>query len=357
MDKFRIDSHKLMYHPRRVSQWLDGMDISPIYIEVSPSGSCNHRCTYCALDYMGYVPRYLLRQRLKDRISEMAGLGVKSIMYAGEGEPLLHPALAEIIQHTEGYGIDVAVTSNGVFLNKKFVESALPSITWIKISFNAGTKETYARIHGTREGDFDRVLQNISHAVKERDRLKLKTTIGMQMVLLPENMDADESLRLARQAEDIGVDYLVIKPYSQHSKSLTTKYKDFRYGNYYYLSNALEKLSDEHFKIIFRMNTIKKLENKERTYARCLALPFWSYIDAEGGVWGCSAYLGDSRFLLGNINESRFIEIWNGQKRKNMMAFVSKELDTKECRKNCRMDEVNRYLWELKNPSPHVNFI
>jgi len=23
----------------------------------------------------------------------------------------------------------------------------------------------------------------------------------------------------------------------------------------------------------------------------------------------------------------------------------------------CRMDEINRYLWELKHPHPHVNFV
>ncbi|MBI5971566.1 MAG: SPASM domain-containing protein, partial [Deltaproteobacteria bacterium] len=92
-------------------------------------------------------------------------------------------------------------------------------------------------------------------------------------------------------------------------------------------------------------------------YDKCLALPFWTYIDAGGGVWGCSAYLGDERFLFGGIYEKTFEDIWQGEKRKKVMEYVAKELSTGECRQNCRMDEVNRYLWELKNPSTHVNFI
>jgi hypothetical protein len=33
MDSYRIDSHKLMYHIDRVSQWLNGQDIYPVYMQ------------------------------------------------------------------------------------------------------------------------------------------------------------------------------------------------------------------------------------------------------------------------------------------------------------------------------------
>ena len=90
MDKYRIDSHKLIYHVDRVNDWLGGENIYPLYLEISPIGACNHRCIYCALDFMEYQPRFLNRNTLKDRLSEMGSLGIKSIMYAGEGEPFLH---------------------------------------------------------------------------------------------------------------------------------------------------------------------------------------------------------------------------------------------------------------------------
>jgi GTP 3',8-cyclase len=90
MDKFKINSHKLIYHIPRVNDWIKGENIYPVYLEVSTSGSCNHRCTYCALDFMEYRPRFLKTDILKKRLSEMGSLGIKSIMYAGEGEPLLH---------------------------------------------------------------------------------------------------------------------------------------------------------------------------------------------------------------------------------------------------------------------------
>jgi radical SAM protein with 4Fe4S-binding SPASM domain len=102
---------------------------------------------------------------------------------------------------------------------------------------------------------------------------------------------------------------------------------------------------------------MKKWDEGIRNYGHCLALPFWTYIDSGGNVWGCSAYLSDERFHYGNINENTFREIWESEKRLASLKWCSEELDTTGCRVNCRMDEINRYLWELANPPEHVNFI
>src|SRR3990170_6601868 len=105
-DIYNIDSQKLSYHPKRVADRIDGYEswekaksIYPIYMEVSPIGICNHRCVFCALDYMGYENRSLNKDIFRGRLTEMAGLGVKSIMFAGEGEPTLWKPLPETLDH------------------------------------------------------------------------------------------------------------------------------------------------------------------------------------------------------------------------------------------------------------------
>ena len=68
---------------------------------------------------------------------------------------------------------------------------------------------------------------------------------------------------------------------------------------------------------------------------------------------GLHVYLGDERFLYGNIYENTFKEIWEGGKRKESLNWFENNLNAKECRINCRMDEINQYLWNLKT-HPHM---
>jgi radical SAM protein with 4Fe4S-binding SPASM domain len=304
---------------------------------------------------MGYKPRFIDAQLLKKRLREMGRLGLKSVMFAGEGEPFLHPEMADIAQKAKASGIDVAFTTNAALLRPEIAAKILPITSWVKVSINAGTPAAYAKIHRTRPEDFNTVLKNMEYAAALRRKNGYSCALGMQLVLLPEN--AGEAVTLARRACDSGMDYLVIKPYSQHPQSVTDKYGAVKYEKYEKLERELSRLNSADFSVIFRLNAMHKWDAGEKPYARCLALPFWTYIDAGGNVWGCSMFLGKKEFLYGNIGAKTFMEIWNGPLRRKSLAHVEKKLDARRCRLNCRMDEINRYLHQLENPPEHVNFI
>ncbi len=362
-DKYNIDSHKLIYHPDRVSQWLEGFgnwekikSIYPIYLEISPFGACNHRCTFCAVDYIGYQNRSLDPEILIRCLEEMAELGLRSVMFAGEGEPLLYKELVQVLEHCTSVGVDTALTTNLVPLTEKNVDSILRNCSWIKTSINAGTAGTYAQIHQTNSSDFDRVIRNLTLCVEKKREDGYSCTIGAQMILLPDN--AHEAFTLGEILRDTGVDYLVVKPYSQHSYSVTRKYEDVDYTRYDELADQVQSLETEDFSVIFRRKTMEKFHESDQAYETCFSTPvFWGYIMSDGCVYGCSAFLGEDIFNFGNIHEYTFKEIWEGEKRRECYEYINKQLDISECRKNCRMDEINRYLWTLRNPDDHVNFI
>lgn len=372
-DESRIESHKMMFHPEWVARWKMAMDdwevakkLYPLYVEVTPIGVCNHNCLFCAVDYVDKKPLFLDTNIFKKTLSDMAAGGVKSIMYAGEGEPTLHPKLDEIVLQTKNLGIDVAFTTNGSNLNEKFLEKCLDKITWIKVSIDAGTKETHLRIHRPKnENDWENIFNNLRAAVQLKKTKGYTCWLGGQALLLPEGKMKDGSVIsgneneitiLAKKLKETGIDCFVVKPYSHQPLSETEIYKDISYGDYSQLRRDLDEIADDKFEIVFRSHTMEKYA-QERPYLFCGAVPFaWAYIMADGSVYSCSVYLLDEKFYLGNINEQSFKEIWEGERRKQHWEFMRK-FNPKNCRKNCRMDEVNKYLWGVSNSPYNVNFI
>ncbi len=362
MDKYLIDHHKIMYHPERIALWLKAQTsweaakkLYPIYAEISLSQDCNHACRFCAFDYLRKEGIFANFENLKKAIKDMAQGGVKSINFSGEGEPLLHPRAREIIKYAKKSGFDLGLTTNGSLLSEKLLKEILPYLTWLRVSLDAARAETHFKIHRPRVPDFERIISNLKEAVKIKKSEKLSCTLGVQMLLLPDNWQ--EAVPLARLVKKIGVDYLVIKPYSQHPQSKNRYYENISYEKYLVLSSKLLKEKTKNFEIIFREKTMKRL-HKKRGYSICHSVPFfWVHLATNGDVYSCGNFVGDLRFKLGNYNEKSFKEIWEGERRKEHIKFILNEFDLKECRKNCRMDKINCYLEKLRNPPPHVNFI
>ncbi len=351
-DNIRMDSHKLIYHPQRVAMWLNGENIYPIEVEISPSGSCNHRCIFCAVDYIGYQPDYLKKDVILHNIRIMGKNGLKSVICSGEGEPLLNRDLPDIADGIKSFGIDVAMSSNGALFTRDKAEACLDAFTWIRFSIASFEKDSYDKIQRGAEGDLEKVKANLADAVAVKKAKGAKTTLGVQCLLMPENMH--QVVSMARELKKIGVDYFTVKPYSQHLHSKNQMEID--YHQMAELGAELEQFHSAEYSVYFRANAMKKM-HKEKCYKECYGMPFMTHIDAKGNVWPCVAHIGHPDYCFGNIYENTFDEIWEGETRQQVMELLRQQDINRVCREACRLDEINRYLNELKNPGEHVNFI
>lgn len=415
-DAMRIDGQKLDLHPLRVAKMIAAMDdwetaqhVSPIYIEISPVGVCNHECTFCSVDYIidrpdhPAIPYDVFARTFED----MAKHGVLSLMFAGAGEPTLYKDkaakkdLADIILLADGFGLKTAITTNATFLDESFCERAFTAkgLEWIRTSINAGDRETYAKIHRTKEKDFDKVVANLSAAAKIRDRLGSRVKLRGQIVAVPAAKGVQNRRRLtliddypanlhtivplAQLLRDIGMDNLAVKPYKQHTVEqhtgdearLGATRSDMYHGTSYSsddweaLFDELQRIETPSFEITIRRGAMRQQDAEWRGYDTCYSTPyFWAYVEADGEVWGCSAHLGrkptdkengkpigDHRFRFGNVNEQSFVEIWHGERRKACWEYTRKPpseggLDVSRCMKGCQMDMPNLYLWQLMTP-------
>ena len=348
----RIDSHKLIYHPDTVARWIKGENIYPIELEIGLTNACNHRCVFCAVDYTGYEPEKIDADMLKANLNELSVKRLKSIVYAGEGEPLLHREAFNIINYTKSLGIDAAVSTNGVLFTAEAAKECLKALTWIRFSVAGIHNDTYNKIQCGKPGDLEKVLVNMQEAVRIKRDQTLNTTLGVQLLLLPDNKD--EIMEMGKKLREIGVDYFTIKPFSQHPQSQHILQVD--YNEMLELEDEIKELETETFKIFFRAHAMRKLEC-QRSYKHCWALPFMVYIDAKGNLWPCIVFMGKDELKYGNLYEESFCQIWEGNHRKEIVDYFMNMNLEENCREICRLDEMNKYLDALKNPGEHVNFI
>lgn len=353
-DRYMMDGHKLLYHLDRLRSWLEGKLIYPIYLEVGVTARCNQRCIFCAFDFLNSQGNELELSAIKKFVQEAGEKGVRSILYAGEGEPLLHPELVEVVKATKEAGIDVAITTNALLLDENKAKEILSYLSWLRISLDAGDRKTYAYLHSTAEENYDLVLENIRNALEIKKRENLDLTLGIQFLLLPQNLK--EVIPAVKIAAQLGVDYFVVKPYSQHPFSLNRLSFSLESERISQLERELKEYEREGFQVIFRKNALSFLK-EEKPYQECLGLDFATYLSAEGDVYPCSNFIGKKDFSFGNINRQSFQEIWEGKRRQEVKDRISRSWASINCRKACRLDSINRFLRELKEPPPHVNFI
>lgn len=357
MDTYHIDGHKLFWHLDRVSDWQKGMLVPPVYIEVSPLSLCNHRCIFCGIDFVRDKDLRLDTAIFSRRLREMGELGVRSVMFAGEGEPLLHKDLGTFIKTAKSSGMDVSLTTNGALGNYAIWKDILPHLTWIRFSVDAGDAKCYAKVHGVSEREFHKTIKSIGDAVRVKRDGKLPVTIGVQYLMVDENISGiGDALRLF---SDLGVDYFSLKPYSLHPQMKRRKEVLYTKATAARVRGIIEIFKKKsRMKIIFRDDALMRYMGRGDRFCHCRALPFWGYVSSGGDFYTCSVFIGDKRFKAGNIHEKNMKSILLGTKRRESIDYAATRLSVgKECRVNCRMARVNEFLEFIEKRPEHVNFI
>ncbi len=370
-DKYFMDGHKLYWHLDRVSNWLNGERIAPIHIDVGLSKGCNIRCNYCFGVLQGNFykkgsERYFPREPLLRYVREAGEIGVKSMAFIGEGEPLLNPYVYEAIIEANRAGVDVALGTNGILFDTgKNGEEALECLIWIRFNLSAASDEAYRRVHRSKQ--FSTAVDKIKFAVAAKRKKKLALTVGIQMVLTPTNVD--QVVPLAKIGKELGVDYLVIKQCSDTVENALGIFKKLdEYDNFYDILKEAESFSSEGYNVIAKW---KKITNKgKRNYDRCLGVPFLLYSSGDGKLYPCGVFFDfkEKEYRMGDLVNQSFKEILESDRYWDVVEKV-KQIDVhKECYSNCRTHCINEFLWDIQmgkavlkeesgSPPMHINFV
>ncbi|MBF0143362.1 MAG: radical SAM protein [Magnetococcales bacterium] len=355
-----MSGSKLAWHQDRVADWLEGKRIAPLHIDVGLSKGCNIKCEYCFGGLQRNIFRrgegtFFPRDPLLAYLRDAGQAGVRSMAFIGEAEPLINPHVYEAIVAGANAGIDIAMGTNGLLLDTGTDgEKALEHLTWLRFNISAASEESYQRIHASR--DFRIALAKIRFAVESKHRRNLPVTIGLQMVLTPNN--AAQALPLARLGGELGVDYLVIK---QCSDTVENQLGFFdRLGEYEAFSDQLreaEACSRPDYNVIVKWHNIGNLG--QRDYDSCLGAPFLLYSSGDGKLYPCGIFFDkqEDEYRMGDLTVDSFAAILASERYWEVVEKVKRVDVHSACYSNCRTHAINHYLWQVAHPPEHVNFI
>lgn len=115
--------------------------LRPLHLQLNLTNSCQLACSYCSCadrrDKKNVVRNVMDIYDLRHYLNIMPSLQACTI--TGGGEPLLYPALKEIIYILSEKGIKIGIVTNGIEL-KRLTHDMITRLTWIRISFDNARK-------------------------------------------------------------------------------------------------------------------------------------------------------------------------------------------------------------------------
>ncbi len=115
-------------------------------VQLHPTRRCNLHCRHCYSSSGPHVSAQTPPDVLCRLVADAAGLGYQVVGISG-GEPLLYPALLEVLQAAKAAGLRTTVTSNGMLLTERRLGELVGFVDVLAISLD-GRPESHVAMRG-----------------------------------------------------------------------------------------------------------------------------------------------------------------------------------------------------------------
>ncbi len=291
----------------------------PTHLQIEPTALCNLHCALCHVTEGMNRPTGHMDPGLFKKLIDEIGDSVFLILLWDWGEPLLNPAIYDMIPIAQAKGIKVVTSTNGHLLAQRenadrLIRSGLDSLI---IALDGITQETYSKYR--QGGNVETVLEGVRMIVDRKRALGSDTPfVNLRFLVMTHNEHEIPDLKAL--AESLGVDALSLKTVNPHSDNL---YSDERSaededGTEFFPTDTryrrFDYAGDGRTRIRVQNNPCKSLWN--------MPVVHW-----DGTVCACT-YDYDEKFKLGDLRESSFREIWTGDAYRSMRRQFRSDWET-----------------------------
>ena len=306
---------------------------------------------------------------LVDRLfEELAAMGTTVVSFLGEGEPMLHPRLQDLILRVKALGLHASLITNGTLLDEARIHSLIDSrLDLLRVSLWASSIEEYEQNYpGTNSDYFKKVVNGLKLlSILKAEKKSNAPAVHLHQPINKNNFQKIDAI--VDLAHETGCNALSLSPFYSHQGRLDS----------YALSAEEEKsLGFSLTKMKKRLNSLSMKHNIDETLLRyrigeavwnklpCYVGWFHARIKVDGTVLPC----GPWNEPLGHLRQNRFQDIWNGPPYRAFrqrtlpregLASITKVCDCSFCcliRDNVRVHRFFRFFSPFLNRSKKLPF-
>jgi len=280
---------------------LDGALALPVKMIIEPSDRCNLNCPLCPTGrrLAGRKETNLRLETFKKAVDPLAPYLYEAYLY-NWGEPLLNPELFDLVKYCSHRRIRTVVSTNLTLFESRMMSSLMDSgLDTMIVSLDGASAGTYSQYR--RQGDFDKVYQNLKAIAAEKTRrgAKYPRLVWQFIVFRHNEAEIPQAIAMAKQ---LGIDE--IKFIASFAKMETLAY------------NAADKKQEELEDYLPQDHRYHLYNSNKGASRKVVQCPFlWNQIAVrtDGGIAPCcGSYHKDDDF--GSLANNDIMAVWNNQK-------------------------------------------
>lgn len=301
--------------------------VGPYFVTVGDRYQCNYQCIFCEW-FSPLVKKkrsqvsgsdYLSVDVYKKLVGQLSVLGTKVILIGNIEEPFLDTELMEKIQYTKAHNLQCFIITNGSLLNEKNAEQIVDlKLDYLNVSLNAGSPETYPKIHTTETaGTYNRIVSMITHI--EELKVKKQTPyphIRLSMVVC--NRNYQDITKFVELSYKIGVKSVLIKKFISVTKEIIEKLEltpRQEEETQQYIKEAIHFAKKHNINIDLEWSEWPSAQTTHiKENIPCYFGWLFCVIDANGNLYPCCFQERTPTSLIGNIKDKDFKSLWRSER-------------------------------------------
>jgi MoaA/NifB/PqqE/SkfB family radical SAM enzyme len=248
----------------------------------------------------------------KKLCDDLKTMGTNNVFLTGEGEPLLHPRVMDIILTAKEAGLHVTLITNGTLLDETKIQLLIGSrLDAIRVSLWAGSIEEYEKNYpGSDPYNFYKIIEGLrlfSH-LKAEQNSKNPFVVLHHPINRNNFNNIDKMVNLTYKAGCNALTFSPVKCWWDTLASLVLSEEEekFLFQSLRLMEKRLDSLSLKHN----IATTILNYHLSDDVWQKLPCYIAWLHarIRVNGAVLPCQR----CHLTMGNLNEERLRQIWNG---------------------------------------------